>query len=67
MANVNDGGLHPGLGSAKAGGAPPHGVQLPDLFEALPPEEAQREFQRELAVMRALCLKLVEDQRLVAS
>ena len=35
-----------------------HGVQLPDLFEALPTAEAQREFQRELATMRSLCLKL---------
>src|SRR6266478_4375203 len=25
-----------------------HGVQLPDLFDALPTEEAHREFQREL-------------------
>src|SRR4051794_15223484 len=29
-----------------------HGVQLPDLFSVLPPEEAHREFQRELATMR---------------
>jgi hypothetical protein len=43
-----------------------HGVQLPDLFEALPTEEAHREFQRELATMRALCLKLLEERRLVA-
>jgi len=43
-----------------------HGVQLPDLFEALPMAEAQREFQRELATMRALCLKLLEQQQLVA-
>jgi hypothetical protein len=43
-----------------------HGVQLPDLFEALPMAEAQREFQRELAIMRALCLKLLEQKRLVA-
>src|SRR3989442_1072285 len=43
-----------------------HGVQLPDLFEALPPEEAHREFQRELATIRSLCLKLLEAQRLVA-
>jgi hypothetical protein len=39
-----------------------HGVQLPDLFEALPTAEAQREFQRELATMRSLCLKLLEQQ-----
>ena len=43
-----------------------HGVQLPDLFEVLPPEEAHREFQRELAAIRSLCLKLLETQRLVA-
>jgi hypothetical protein len=43
-----------------------HGVQLPDLFEALPMAEAQREFQRELATMRALCLKLLEQKPWVA-
>ena len=43
-----------------------HGVQLPDLFEALPMAEAHREFQRELATIRGLCLKLLEAQRLVA-
>jgi hypothetical protein len=43
-----------------------HGVQLPDLFDALPIEEAHREFHRELAIMRALCLKLLEEKRLVA-
>jgi hypothetical protein len=43
-----------------------HGVQLPDLFEALSTEEAHREFQRELATMRALCLKLLEQKQLVA-
>jgi hypothetical protein len=36
------------------------GVQLPDLFDALPAEEAQREFYHELEIMRALCLKLLE-------
>jgi hypothetical protein len=39
-----------------------HGVQLPDLFEVLPLTEAQREFQRELAMMRSLCLKLLEEK-----
>jgi hypothetical protein len=43
-----------------------HGVQLPDLFEALPTTEAHREFQRELATMRSLCLKLLEQKQLVA-
>ena len=42
------------------------GVQLPDLFDALPVEEAQQEYQRELAAMYALCLKLIEDQRAAA-
>ncbi|PIU30824.1 MAG: hypothetical protein COT06_11480 [Syntrophobacteraceae bacterium CG07_land_8_20_14_0_80_61_8] len=43
-----------------------HGVQLPDLFDALPAEEAQREFQHELASMRSLCLKMLEEQRIAA-
>jgi hypothetical protein len=37
-----------------------HGVQLPDLFEGLPVEEAQREFYHELETIRCLCLKLLE-------
>ncbi len=43
-----------------------HGVQLPDLFETLAAAEAQREFQRELATMRSLCLSLLEEKRLAA-
>jgi hypothetical protein len=42
------------------------GVQLPDLFEALPPEEANRECHRELTIMRSLCLKLLEEKQAVA-
>jgi hypothetical protein len=42
-----------------------HGVQLPDLFDALPREEAHREFQRELATMRELCLKLLAEKPLI--
>lgn len=42
------------------------GVQLPDIFDALPAEEAQQEFQREIAVIRTLCLTLLDDQRLAA-
>jgi hypothetical protein len=42
------------------------GVQLPDLFDVLPPDEAHREFRHELAAMRALCLKLLEAQRSAA-
>ena len=36
------------------------GVQLPDLFESLETEEAQREFLHELEKIRSLCLKLLE-------
>jgi hypothetical protein len=43
-----------------------HGVQLQDLFEALPEQEAQQEFQRELGAIRSLCLRLLNQQQLVA-
>ena len=39
-----------------------HGVQLPDLFESLAAEEAQREFFHELEKIRRLCLKLLETE-----
>jgi hypothetical protein len=42
------------------------GVQLSDLFDALPAAEARREFLRELATMRELCLKIVGEGRSVA-
>ncbi|MBI1902761.1 MAG: hypothetical protein HYS13_16815 [Planctomycetia bacterium] len=42
------------------------GVQLADLFDALPPKEARRELQRELGAMRSLCLRLLEKKKLVA-
>jgi hypothetical protein len=38
------------------------GVQLPDLFDSLPPAVAQREFQHELAKMHALSLSLLEKK-----
>jgi hypothetical protein len=44
-----------------------HGVQLPDLFDCLPIKDAQREFLHELAVMKNLCLQLLERGRKVAS
>ena len=43
-----------------------HGVQLHDLFEALPERESQQEFQRELGTMRSLCLRLLDLDRAVA-
>ncbi len=54
------------LGGKTADEVMSHGVQLPDLFETLPVEEANREFRRELATMRSLCLKLLEEERLAA-
>ena len=42
------------------------GVQLPDLFETLPTAQAQREFHRELAKLRTLCLRLLGSRRQVA-
>lgn len=43
-----------------------HGVQLPDLFDTLPVEAAQSEFQRELAALRLLCLGMLDDRRQAA-
>lgn len=40
-----------------------HGVQLPDLFEGLPAEEARREFYYELETIRSLSLHLLEKRR----
>jgi hypothetical protein len=42
------------------------GAQLPDLLDLLPPAEAQREFQHELASIRSLGLKLLEERRAAA-
>ena len=39
------------------------GIQLRDLFECLPAEEARREFYHELETIRALCLKLLGEKR----
>ena len=43
-----------------------HGVQLADLFDALPADQAQREFNRELAMIRNLCLRLLKQRRSAA-
>jgi hypothetical protein len=42
------------------------GAQLPDLFDVLPAKEAHREFRRELAAMRSLCARLLDEKRKVA-
>jgi hypothetical protein len=39
------------------------GVQLADLFDALPLEEAHREFQHELVAMKSLCHELLDAER----
>lgn len=39
------------------------GTQLPDPFEALPADAAQRQFLHELEAMRSLCLRLLERIR----
>ena len=40
-----------------------HGVQLPDLFEALSNKEASREFFHELEKIRPLCMNLLTEKR----
>ena len=51
------------LRSKQANAIMSHGVQLPDLFDCLSAEEAQREFFHELETIRSLCLKLLEKGR----
>jgi len=38
-----------------------HGVQLPDLFDILPAEQAQREFCKELEIIRSLSLQILRN------
>lgn len=42
------------------------GVQLPDLIDALTPEESSKELEGEVAAIRRLCLGMLEEHRLVA-
>lgn len=42
------------------------GAQLPDLFESLPHQKAQQEFERELTTMRSLCLEILKRRKSVA-
>ena len=55
--------VHTHFRSREANAIMSHGVQLPDLFDSLSPEEAQREFCHELETMRSLCLRLFEKSR----
>lgn len=58
--------VHQILGETIAEEVMSHGVQLPDLFDVLPTEKAQHEFNRELATIRSLCLQLLAEERLAA-
>ena len=42
------------------------GVQLADLFDILPSDEAQRRFEKELKKIRSLSLSLLEERSLAA-
>jgi hypothetical protein len=42
------------------------GVQLADLFDALPHDTAQRELESEITAIRAQCLALLKTDRLAA-
>jgi hypothetical protein len=42
------------------------GVQLADLFDAMPMEEAHREYQHELQAMKTLCNELLEAEKAAA-
>lgn len=52
--------------SADASEVMGRGAQLPDLFDALGPEEARRECGAEVAAMRTRCLAMLGHERLVA-
>jgi hypothetical protein len=54
------------LADKRADEAMGRGVQLPDLFDALPEQQAQQEFQRELQEIRSLCLQLLSHNQMVA-
>jgi hypothetical protein len=51
------------LRDARADEVMGRGVQLADLFDALPAEEAYREFQHELMAMRSRCHELLHAER----
>jgi hypothetical protein len=54
------------LGDKRAAEIMGRGVQLADLLDALPVEEAHREFQHELQAMKTLCNELLEAERAAA-
>ena len=54
------------VGDDRAAEVMGRGVQLADLFDAMPVEEAHREFQHELQAMKSLCHELLESERAAA-
>ena len=54
------------LGDERAVEIMGRGVQLADLFDSMPVEEAHREFQHELQAMKSLCYELLEAERAAA-
>jgi hypothetical protein len=42
------------------------GVQLADIFEAVPSDKANQEFQNELATIRSLSLDILQNERIAA-
>ena len=43
-----------------------HGTQLADIFEVLSTDEAEQEFQTELAMIQSLSLNILERERVAA-
>ena len=54
------------LGDKRAVQIMGRGVQLADLFDAMPMEEAHREYQHELQAMKVLCNELLEAEKAAA-
>src|SRR3954463_4355507 len=54
------------LGNKRAVEIMGRGVQLADLFDAMPLEESHREYQHELQAIKALCNELLEAERAAA-
>jgi hypothetical protein len=54
------------LGNRRAIEIMGRGIQLADLFDAMPMEESPREYQHELQAMKTLCNELLEAERAAA-
>jgi len=54
------------LGDKRAVQIMGRGIQLADLFDAMPMEEAHREYQHELQAIKTLCNELLEAEKAAA-